>query len=562
MSTEKRLNLFICLFLALATAAVFAPALSHPFINYDDRQYILENANVTAGLTLHNVIWAFTSFSEANWHPLTWLSHMLDVELYGLNPSGHHLTSILLHMATTLLLYLFLHRATSSPWRSALVAALFALHPLRIESVAWVAERKDVLSAFFAMATLLAYARYARNPAPAGYLLVVGCFTLGLLSKPMLVTLPCLMLLLDYWPLGRWQRSEPVRLIVEKLPLLTLTAASCWVTYTAQHSGISNPSLPLQLKLANGAVAYATYLARMIWPAKLAILYPFDQSIPAGKVTSAVVLLSLISWQSLRLRRKYPWFTVGWFWYLGTLVPVIGLINVGYQATADRYTYLPLTGIFIVIAWGLTEFAETGPVRQKSVTILCAIALCTLAAVSRWQLSYWQSSVRLFTRAIEVTEKNYIAWNNMGAALQLEGKDNEALNAYEQSLAIHRFQAPPHNNIGLILAKQGRLGEAVSHYLTALSIEPGYSEAGCNLGRARLLQGDYRGAVLAFAGSAKLTIEDESVLSSFAGGLQLIRGGHYREAIAGFDALIKKEPGKAGDYGRLGGLLITYGQAR
>ncbi len=562
MLNEKRTGLFICLLLAVAVVVLYAPVARYPFINYDDSQYLLENANVSAGLTFNNLQWAFTAFYQANWHPLTWLSHMLDVQLFGLDPAGHHLSNVLLHGANTLLLYLFLFRTTSARWRSAFVAALFALHPLHVESVAWVAERKDVLSTFFGMSTLLAYGRYARNPGPGGYLLTGSCFALSLLSKPMLVTLPCLLLLLDFWPLQRWQRTGPVRLVAEKLPLLALSVSASLITYAAQNTGIVNPYVQLKFRLANAVIAYGAYLYRMVWPKGLAILYPVDYAIPAWETAAVGSMLAIVTILVLRQGGRFPYLPVGWFWYLGLLVPVIGLVNVGYQATADRYTYLPLVGVFIMLAWGAADFAGENRQRQKTMTAMAVVILICLAGAARWQLGFWRSSSALFSRAVAVTVNNYVAWNNLGAAYQSEEKYGAAIRAYEAALAINPSQAPPHNNLGLILAKQGRLVAAVAHYQTALTLQPGYSDASSNLGVALLRLGDLQGAVRQFARSVNVELDADELVNSFARGLGLIGAGRYTEATNQFDAAIRSNPGHALDYSRLGSVLIRQGRVQ
>jgi Tfp pilus assembly protein PilF len=560
MFTEKHINIIICSILALATLAVYAPMLFHPFINYDDSQYLLDNPHVATGLSIENIRWAFTSIYQANWHPLTWISHMLDVQLFGLGPFGHHLTSLLLHEINTLLLFIYLLQATGDRWRSACVAALFALHPLHVESVAWVAERKDLLSTLFFMTTLLAYSCYSRKPSISGYLTTLGSFALGLMCKPMLVTLPFLLLLLDFWPLNRFSREPLHRLTVEKLPFLALTAASCWVTYIAQQTGVFNPSLPLALKLANSLTAYVTYLIKMLWPARLAILYPFNHEILPWKVIAAGAFLLVLTVLVMRKGRSHPYLPVGWFWYLGTLVPVIGLVNIGYQATADRYTYIPLIGIFIMVVWLGADAVAGRQGRKATLVIAAAVILICLAITSRWQLGFWQSSSTLFARTIAVTRNNYVACNNLGAALQLEGKLDEAMVAYEASLAIKPSQAPPHNNIGLILAAQGKLNEAVRYYTTALSLAPGYRDAGYNLGVALSRQGMLEDAVVQFARVINLKLGSNDQINRFATGLQLIKAGRYSEATAKFDEAIRVDPLNAKVYRELGSLLVRFGQ--
>jgi len=558
MVSEKVRQRFIPLLLALLTLAVYAPMLRHGFVSYDDYQYVVDNPRVNGGLSSGNIRWAFTAIHQANWHPLTWLSHMLDVELFGMNPTGHHLTSLLLHTANTLLLNRFLVKSTGSRWKSACVATLFAVHPLHVESVAWVAERKDLLSGFFFMTTLLAYERYCRSTTVASYLLILGSFSLGLLCKPMLVTLPCLLLLLDFWPAGRLCRQSLPRLLLEKLPLLVLSAASCRITWIAQQTGIPNPTIPLELKLASAVTAYATYLADMVWPSRLAVLYPFDHAIPLWKPAVSTLVLAVITAAVLQRSRTSPYLPLGWFWYLGTLVPVIGLVTVGYQSSADRYTYLPLTGIFIIIVWGVADLVSRLKTGKAVVALAAALVIAGLAVTCRWQLGFWNDSISLFKRAVSVTENNFVAWNNLGAAFQTAGRPADAIGAYLKSLEINPAQAPPHNNIGLILASQGRLDEAIRHYATALSLAPGFREAGCNLGIALLRMGRLEEAVRRFA--AVVRLNPETPLERFTAGLRLIRQGRYAEATALFDEAVRQDPLHGGAYAELGALLVRFGR--
>ena len=560
MDRDKRFNLLVCLALMLTVAALYAPVAGFQFLSYDDRQYLLENANVNSGLSLRNLYWAFTSFYQANWHPLTWLSHMVDVQLFGLNPAGHHLVSVVLHCANSILLFLFLRQATGASWRSAVVAALFALHPLHVESVAWVAERKDVLAACFGLAALLAYVRYGRKPSFKLYLPVAGLFLLGLLAKPMLVTLPFLLLLLDYWPLARWPWTGWRRLAAEKIPLLLLSAGSCWLTFLAQNSGIVNVERPLAMKVANAAVSYSVYLKRMILPADLAVLYPFAPSIPGWQATGAVVLLAAITVLAFHLRQRQPWLLFGWLWYLGMLVPVIGLVTVGYQANADRYTYLPLIGIFIMVAWGGAALVAGHPARQRAAVgiILSVLAGCWI--VARGQLMYWRDSIDLFSRAVAVTRDNFVAWNNLGAALHLSNRYGEALRAYEASLKIMPDQALPHNNIGLLLVRLGRPADALPHYRQALTLQPDYREAAGNLGVALVELGDLDGAVEQFARSVRVEIGSVEQINRFRNGFDMIRHGEYAGAVALFDEAVRREPARATDYAKLGAALIRYGR--
>jgi len=560
MVSEKARQRFIPLLLALLTLAVYAPMLHHGFVNYDDYQYVVDNPHVNGGLSSGNIGWAFTAIHQANWHPLTWLSHMLDVELFGMSPTGHHLTSLLLHTANTLLLNRLLLKSTGSRWKSACVAALFAIHPLHVESVAWVAERKDLLSGFFFMTTLLAYTRYCRSSSVVSYMLTLGSFSLGLLCKPMLVTLPCLLLLLDFWPAGRLSRRALPRLLLEKLPLFVLSAASCWITYVAQQSGIPNPSIPLGLKLANAVTAYTGYLGNMIWPARLAVIYPFNHAITQREIVLAALVLAAITAAVLLRGRALPYLPVGWFWYLGTLVPVIGLVTVGYQSSADRYTYLSLTGIFIIIVWGVADLAAAFKTGKTAVALAAVLVIAGLATTCRWQLGFWSDSISLFSRAVAVTDNNFVAWNNLGAAFQTAGKPDEAIGAYQKSLEINPAQAPPHNNIGLILAKRGSLDEAIRHYVTALSLAPDFREAGCNLGIALLRTGRLEEAVRRFSAVVRLNLDTTGQLERFTAGLQLIRQGRYAEATALFDAAVRQDPLHGGAYAELGALLVRFGR--
>jgi hypothetical protein len=437
-----------CLVLAAITFAVFGQTLRHEFIDFDDNDYVFDNPVVDQGLTLKGIVWAF-SFHAGNWHPLTWLSHMLDCQLYGLHPGGHHLTNVLLHTATVILLFLVLRQLTGALWRSAFVAAVFAIHPLRVESVAWVAERKDVLSGLFFMLTLGAYVRYARRPwSPARYWLVVLLFALGLMSKPMLVTLPLVLLLLDYWPLQRVESAG--RLMMEKLPLLALSAAACVATFLAQRAGIqSTASFSLPHRLGNALVACVVYLRQMIWPAGLAVLYPFPHNgHPPVEVALAGILLaslSAVAWAGWRTR---PWVLVGWVWYLVMLLPVVGVIQVGGQAHADRYTYLPQIGIYVAVTWLMAEWR----LSRAAVGGLMTGVLAVLMVCAWQQTAYWQNSETLWTRDLACTTANDVAHNGLGTALLLKGRAAEALSHYQEALQIQPANAKAKNNLAWLLA--------------------------------------------------------------------------------------------------------------
>jgi protein O-mannosyl-transferase len=496
--------LALCVLLLLAVALVFGQTLDHGFINYDDDLYVSENPHVADGLTLHGIGWAFTHFHSSNWHPVTWLSHMLDCQLCGLNPWGHHLHSMLLHALTAILMFLVLLRATGAFWPSALAAALFAVHPLRVESVAWVAERKDVLSGFLGMLTLAAYVAYARRSFSIGwYFAVVLLFALGLMAKPMLVTLPFVLLLLDYWPLGRWGRNVeacqagievlgqsrfclPRRLLIEKIPLFALSAASCVVTIIAQQKAMEwTETLPLRLRIANALVAYVAYIGKAFCPVGLAVFYPHPaQSLLYWQVSAALLVLIGISAAAIVWGRKHPYLLVGWFWYAGMLVPVAGLVQVGSQAMADRYTYLPQIGLYILVAWAVADLSRRwrfagwlcGPSAVGAVLILIGIA---------WgQTAYWHDSESLWRRALACTSSNAYAHSNLGVTLGQQAKTEEAIEHLRQAIQFDPGYVKAYINLGVALGQQGKLQEALVPLQKALQMDPGNALACSNLSAA------------------------------------------------------------------------------
>jgi hypothetical protein len=516
-------RLLISSLLVLLVLAVFLQVGNHSFVNFDDPQYVYENPHVQRGLTKESLAWAFTSTGQANWHPLTWLSHMTDVELFGLDAGWHHRVSVLFHLLNTVLLFLVLQRMTGGLWQSAFVAGLFGVHPLHVESVAWVAERKDVLSAFFWMLSLWAYAAYAERKGAARYGLVVSFFFLGLLSKPMVVTLPFVLLLLDYWPLGRMNRF--LDLLAEKAPLFLLSVGSCAATYAAQQrEGAIPPAdlFPLAVRVANAVVSYVRYLGKTVWPASLTVFYPHPwrtaDSIPflavAGASTGLVALTAL----ALRDAMRRPYLLVGWFWFVGTLIPVIGLVQVGGQAMADRYTYLPLIGLFIMVAWGIPDLLDRWRLRTRLAGAAGGVVLLALAAGAWFQVSHWKNSVALFGHAARVSSPNALAHYYLGNALGAEGRTDEAIFQYLQALTVNPYYfearynlanaletagrnedaianyrevlrlkpglAEAHNNLGIALADTGRLEEAISHFREALRLAPGSADAIRNLGLA------------------------------------------------------------------------------
>lgn len=515
--------------LVVATLALFAPACANDFVNFDDPPYVTANSHVQAGPTGDGVVWAFTVIREGNWHPLTWLSLEWDARCYGLKPWGFHLTNVLLHAANVGLLFEALRRLTGALGRSALTAALFAVHPLHVESVAWVAERKDVLSGLFWMLTLLAYSWYAGRPGVGRFALVLTTFALGLMAKSMLVTLPCVLLLLDYWPL---RRPPSWRLLWEKAPLLALSAAVSAVTwYGQQHEGAlrSLSEIPLSLRCANAPVAYCAYIFKAIWPVNLGVYYPYPSDIPAGEVVAAAVVLGAVSALAVWQRQRAPYLIVGWLWFLGTLVPVIGLVQVGAQAMADRYTYIPLIGLAVMAVWGGADLMAfvADPVRPLAL-LIPGLLLALLALLSVAQELYWHDSVTLWEHAHDLAAASPVIENNLGDALEqrgsleealphyaaaerldpdymqphigmarilsAEGKDDAAAKQYEQVIRLAPDDPGAHANLGQLLLREGRADAAAEHFRQALAADPTYGRLWLALATALDRQGDAEGA--------------------------------------------------------------------
>lgn len=574
--TRRRLRLLlICLFLIGTTLAVYWQVLRHDFVSYDDNTYVTQNPHVQAGLTWEGVTWAFTSTYANFWHPLTWLSYMLDYEIYGLKPGGYHFTSLLFHIANTLLLFAAFKEMTGAFWQSAFVAALFALHPLHVESVAWVAERKDVLSTFFWMATMGSYAFYVKRPTFKRYMLILLGFTLGLMAKPMLVTLPFVLLLMDYWPLKRFQfatsepqskkpmipslkMSLPVGLIWEKVPLIALSAVFSVVTYLAQQTGGAVAPLSIEVRVANALVSYVTYIGKTIWPIGLAIHYPHPSMVPVGKVAVACLLLISISLLAIKTVRQHPYFVVGWLWYLGTLVPVIGLVQIGSFAMADRFTYVPLIGLFMIIAWGVPGLLARWRYRGFVLTTSTGMVLLALMICAWFQVRHWRSSMSLFRHTLHLTTDNWLAHNNLGNALSKQGSLEEAIGHYYKALRINPDYAAAYNNLGRALAAQGKPDEAIPLYLKALDIEPTFAEAHSNLGVARSAEGRFEEAIRHF--SEALRIKPGQAETHGALGNALAMQGKFDEAIPHFSQALKLRPEFAEVHNDLGMALKKQGR--
>jgi protein O-mannosyl-transferase len=457
--TPRLRTIIFCLCLILMSLAVFEGVRTHQFV-FDDLGFISRNAVVKDGLTWNGVTWAFTTRLMGIWHPLTWLSHMVDCQLFGVAPAGHHLMNLFFHIANTLLLFLLLLLCTKAEWPSFIVAALFAVHPLHVESVAWVAERKDVLSAFFWLLTMWAYVGYVRQPGLSRYALVLICFSLGLMAKPMLVTLPLVLLLWDYWPLRRWappggaalETGQPVgnlpypgvslqRLIWEKIPLLILVVFFSLVTVYAQKAGamvVSLADLPLGARISNALVAYVTYLGKTVVPMNLAVLYPHPgNAIPGWQALGAGLGLALLSWLTIRRARRYPYLLVGWLWFLGTLVPVIGLVQVGAQAMADRYTYIPLIGLFIMAAWGMADLAARWRCPKFLLPLIAGVMIVVFGTMARFQVGHWRDAVSLFQHTLSVTQNNVLIQGALGEALYFRGEVDQAVVHFQEAIRLN-----------------------------------------------------------------------------------------------------------------------------
>jgi len=493
-------KIWIGFVIGLLTLAAYGRVCSNDFVNYDDPDYVTANPQIQSGLNPEMIRWAWRSFHAHNWHPLTWLSLALDRQLFGTRPWGAHLTNLVLHTANAILLFVALSRMTNDIWPSAAVATLFALHPLHVESVAWVSERKDVLSAFFWMLAVFTYASYAERPTWVRYSLIVVCMALGLMAKPMIMTLPFVLLLLDYWPLRRWPKGEKVEapiggrtsraslpvLFLEKTPLIALAAASGVITLLAQGRAVIDwDYLPFSARAANALVAYVKYMAMMIWPKDLAVFYPHPlEALPVWKSVAAALVLGLISVAALSQCRRRPYFVVGWLWYLGTLAPVIGLIQVGNQALADRFTYVPLIGLFFILAWGLAELLRQR-LSLKSPLILTACAGLTILAICSWiQVGYWQNSIKLWEHTLAVTADNPVAHNNLGVALWDNEQREEALSHFAEAYRLQpNYRNAQHNlevahyDLGLRMRQRGEWQSAEQHFLQVTHNNPGNTSA-------------------------------------------------------------------------------------
>jgi tetratricopeptide (TPR) repeat protein len=552
--------------------------LAHDFVNFDDHIYVYENPLVVKGLSTEGIVGAFTHTHALNWHPLTTLSHMLDCQLYGLNAGGHHLTNVILHTISVLLLFLVISQMTGGLWRSAFVAALFAIHPLHVESVAWVAERKDVLSGVFFMLTLAAYSHYARAPSRSRYLLVALLFACGLMSKPMLVTLPFVLLLLDYWPLDKFKDensevgSRLRRLVMEKIPFLALSTCSCLVTLFTQRQGPhAMDQLPFLWRLNNAFVSYLTYIWQMLWPVRLAVFYPHPNNrLPLVEVTVAIAFLIGVSLLVIRLRQSKPYLVTGWFWYLGMLVPVIGLIQVGEQAHADRYTYLPQIGLYIVIVWSIGDLLleSTSRVRRAIVGVAAAIIIVSLSARAFSQTSYWKNSETLWNHTLSVTSDNDVAHNNLGFLFLRSGELDKAISEFQTALDIRSRNTQRHyslgaaliqNNMGNAFARKQLWNEAIGHLQEAARLRPDYADAYFNLGSVLFQQGRIDDAITQWRKALAIRPTDAEAHRNVASALR--KQGNVKGAIAEYEQALNITPEDSVALNNLAWILATSSDA-
>ena len=582
MKRTDRLYIFlICVVLILATLAVYLPIRNYSFVNLDDNSYVTENQHVKAGFTRASITWAFTKGGDVSyWHPLTWLSHMLDYQLFGLKAGMHHLTSLVLHIANTLLLFWVFKRMTGAIWRSAFVAAMFALHPVNVDSVVWIAERKNLLSAFFWMLALLTYVRYCRRPGLRRYLPVLLMFVLALLSKPTVVTLPFVFLLLDYWPLGRLRlerldstgkktsksvktSSEGVpvlNLVLEKVPFFVLSAVSILLSSLSAHErAVSTASVPIKLRIANAFVSYVGYIEKMVWPQNLAVFYPYPKTVPLWQSIGALLLLAFVSILIIRMLKKMPFLTVGWFWYLGTLLPVIGLVQAGlWPAMADRFAYLPLIGLFAVVAW-IVPYLLAGWRYQKIVLGISAAAVLTILFIcTRNQVPYWQSSIALAEHDLKVTQGNYVMHNNIALALGSQHKYDDAISHLLAALQLAPNYAKAHNNLGVRLTFQGKFDEAISHFRQAVRLEPDYAHAYSNLGSVLVSQGKFDEALICVQQAIKLMPDCAEAHSNL--GIVFKMQGRLDEAADQFRQVLQADPDYTKANYNLGIVLKSQGK--
>ncbi|MBW1847872.1 MAG: tetratricopeptide repeat protein [Deltaproteobacteria bacterium] len=557
----------ISIFLIFITLSVFWQLPSHDFVNIDDSVYVTKNPYIKEGLTISSIKWAFTSFHAEFWHPVTWLSYMLDFELFRMSPGGYLVTNLLLHIASTILLFIFLSHATNSVWRSALAAALFSIHPLHVESVAWIAERKDLLSTFFWMLTMLFYARYAKRPNWIRYLAFSAFFLLGLMSKPMLVTLPFVLLLLDFWPLRRFDlfkkgisekrfnQIKVVKAILEKVPLLIISTMFSIIALYAQKSGQGLASLevfPFKTRIANALISYVSYLGKTFYPIRLTVFYPYEYQLQEWQIIISFLILISITIFAIHFAKRSPYLITGWLWYVGTLVPVIGIVKFGGAfSMADRYTYIPLIGIFIIIVWGAHDILVQINFRKVFISVLTCLFLLILMFTSWVQVSYWKNSITLFSHALHITNNNFLAHKNLGTAYINQGRLDLAFPHFQKAIKISPDNPTAHLNIGTSYLFYGEFKKAEKHYRKALDLNPNYPKARMNLDKALSAQKNNDLAISIVKTAIQLNKNDPIPHYNLAN-IYKVKGGldkaafHYRRALALKPDYVEAERGLEG----------------
>ena len=548
-------NMLVYSVIIFATLSVYLPVKDFDFVVYDDSTYVSNNPIVQAGLTLKNVLWSLTATEASNWHPLTWISHMVDIQIFGMNAGGHHLTSVGFHILNTVLLLLWLNTMTGEFWKSSFVAALFALHPLHVESVAWIAERKDVLSTFFCFLALFTYTHYCQKKNCLQYLLSLFFFVCALMAKPMVVTLPFVFLILDYWPLKRFpelfskdfsvhDKRVLGALLFEKIPFLAFSFLSCWITLIAQHRTVASvEAFPLIPRIANSIISYTEYLVKMLCPFPLAVLYPYPRMIFLWKVIASLFVVLSISFMAIRKLRIRPWLAVGWFWYIGTLAPVIGLIQVGVQGYADRYTYIPLIGLFIMIAWQVPEMAQSWKHKTIALSVSAVGILSILWVLTSFQVRLWENSITLFEHALKSTSENYVAHNNLGFSLAEKGNNDEAIVHYREAIRIFPSFGYGLENLGFILYKQGEFEEAIFHYQNAVAYNSNSERSHYMLGNIYFERKQIENAIIHYAKALKIRPDYVEAMTNLAISLALI--GKFDESLALFNEAIRINPNDA-----------------
>jgi protein O-mannosyl-transferase len=551
-SPSRSMQVAICVVIVALIWVVFGQTLGHDFVNFDDKTYVYGNSLVSAGLSWHGLGRAFVDTYTKNWHPLTLISHMIDCQFYDLKAGGHHFTNVLLHTAAAVLLFLWLHSITGRLWSSAFATAIFAIHPLRVESVAWVAERKDVLSALFFFLTLAAYTRYLRTRSFGRYLTMSIFFACGLMSKPMLVTLPLVLLLLDYWPLKRMRDLRSFgQLLLEKLPLFGLALASSAITFALQErSTEAIAQLPLSWRVENALVTCVIYIWQMLWPSDLTVFYPHpDDRLALWQATLAAAFLIATTWIIFALRRTRPYLFVGWLWYLIMLLPVIGIIQVGLQGRADRYTYLPHVGLYIALTWLVADISASLPHRKRALAAIGSAIVIILTACAWKQTTYWRNSETLWRQNLAVTGDNDVALTNLGTLLMERGQLDDALSYFQKALALRSGSEHPHYNlslalihdsVGTTLARKGRLDEAITHFWQAIACRADYPDAHYNLGAVLFRKGDFDGAIAEWRKTLSLSPNDPGTHTSLANAL--VQKGLLREAADHYEIALQSEP--------------------